>query len=62
MHAEDLVVDHDAQGEEVEHVGEIVPDISVAVFSGTLSIKSVGLGYAAGFMVSSDEMDTLRVS
>jgi len=62
VHAEDLVVDHDAQGEEVEHVGEVVPDIGVAVFSCTLSIEPVRLGNAAGFMVPTDKMDTLGVS
>lgn len=41
MHAEDLVVDHDAQGEEVKHVGEVVPDVGIAVFPRTLSVKSV---------------------
>ena len=62
MHAEDLVVDHDAQGEEVEHVGKIVPDVGIAVFSGTLGVEPVRLGHAAGFMVSTDEMDALGVS
>ena len=57
MNAEDLVVDHHAECQEVEHVGEIVPDVGVAVFPGTFSIEPVGLGYAAGFVVSSDEVD-----
>lgn len=33
VYAEDIVVDDDGEGEVVEHVGEIVPDICIAVFS-----------------------------
>ena len=62
MHAEYLVVDHNAQGEKIEHVGKIVPNVGVAVFPSALRIKPVRLGHAAGLVISADEMHTLRVS
>lgn len=33
MDAEDLVIDDHAQGKEIEHVGKIVPDISIAILA-----------------------------
>jgi len=54
MYAEYLVVNDNAEGEVVEHVGEVVPDIGVAVFARAFCVEAVGLGYAAGFVVSAD--------
>ena len=62
MHAEDLVVDYDGQCEEVEHVGEVVPHVRVAVFAGALGVETVGLGYTPGFVVAADEVDAVRVA
>lgn len=62
VYAEDLVVDHHAQSQEIKHVGEIVPDVGVAVFPSTLGIEPVRLGNPAGFMISADKMDALGVS
>ena len=56
MHAEDLVVDDDREGEEVEHVGEVVPDVRVAVFAVAFGVEAVGLGDAAGLVVAADEV------
>lgn len=54
MDAEYLVVYNDAEGEEVEHVCEVVPDVCVSVFPSTFGVEAVGLGDAAGFMVAAD--------
>lgn len=62
VHTEDLVVDDHAQGQEIKHVGEVVPDISTPIFPCALRIKSVGLSNAARLMVATDEMNTMRVS
>lgn len=62
VHAEYLVVDHNAQCEEIEHVGEIVPDVGVAVFPSTLGIEPIRLGHAAGLMISADKVHALGVS
>ena len=62
MHAEDLIVDDHAQGEEVEHISEVMPDVGVAVFPHALSIESVGLRDTARLVVSSNKMHAMRVS
>ena len=56
MHTEDLVVDDDAEGQEVEHVGEVVPDVCVAVLAVAFRVETVGLGHAARFVVAADEV------
>ena len=58
VHAENLVVDDDGEGEEVEHVGEVVPDVGVAVFAVAFGVEAVGLGNAAGLVVAADEVHT----
>lgn len=60
--AEDLVVDDDAERQEVEHVREVVPDVGVAVFARTLGVEAVGLRDAAGFVVTADEVHAVWVS
>ena len=62
MDTEDLVVDHNAEGEEVEHVGEVVPDVGVPVFAGALGVEAVGLSYAARFVITADEVYAIGVS
>lgn len=62
MDAEDLIIDHHAKCKVVEHVGEVVPDISVAVLAGTLGIESIGLGYAAGLVVAADKVNSVGVA
>ena len=54
MHAENLVIDHDGKGEEIEHVGEVMPDIGVAVFAVAFGIEAVGLRDSAGLVVAPD--------
>ena len=56
VHAEDLVVDDDGEGEEVEHVGEVVPHVGVAVFPVAFRVEAVGLRDAAGLVVAADEV------
>ena len=61
MHAEDFVVDHHAQREEIKHVGEVMPDIGIAVLAITFCIETVRLGDTARFVITSDEMNPLWV-
>lgn len=60
--AENLVVYYDTQGQKVKHVGKVVPDVGVAVLARALGVEAVGLGDAAGFVVASDQMDSVGVS
>ena len=62
MHAENLIVDNHAQGEKVKHVGEVVPHVGIAIFPRALCIEAVGLGDAARFVITANEMNALGVS
>lgn len=62
MYAENLVVDYDAEGEEIEHVREVVPDVGVSVLASAFGVEAVGLGDTAGLVVSAYEVDTFGVS
>lgn len=44
METEDLVVDEGGEGEVVEEVGKILPDIGVAVLAQALVVEAVDLG------------------
>ena len=62
VHAEDLVVDDDAEGEEVEHVGEVVPHVGVAVLAVALGVEAVGLRHPARLVVAPDQVHAGRVA
>ena len=60
--AENLVFDKSGEGEVVKEIGEIFPDIGVAVFAQTFVVKSIDLCNLAGFVVSTENSDTLGVT
>lgn len=62
MNAEDLIVDHNAESEEIKHIGEIMPNVCVAVLSGALGVEAIRLCDTSGLMVSADQMHSLRIS
>lgn len=62
MDAEYLVIDDHAQGQEVEHVGKVMPHIRVSIFPRTLGIESIRLRDASGLVVASNQMHTVGVS
>ena len=62
VHTEDLVVDDDAKGEEVEEVGEVMPHICSAVLALAFSVEAVGLGHATRFVVAADQGYAARVA
>jgi hypothetical protein len=62
MDAENLIVYDHTESEEVEEIGEVMPNIRIPVFSRTLCIESIGLRHASRFVIASDEMDAGRVS
>ena len=43
MYTENFIVYNHGQSKEVEHVCEIVPDISIAVFAVAFGVETVGL-------------------
>lgn len=62
MKAEDLILNESGKRKEIEEVGEIFPDVSVAVFSEAFIIKSIDLCNLAGLVISSKDGDTLGVT
>lgn len=60
--AENLVFDESGEGKVVEEIGEIFPDIGVAVFAQTFVVKSIDLCDLAGLVVSTENRDTLGVT
>ena len=43
VHAENRIVDDDAEGEEIKHVGEVLPDGRGGVFACAFEVKAVCL-------------------
>lgn len=41
MYTKDLIVYDNAEGEKVEHICEVVPDIGVSVFSCTFCVEAI---------------------
>lgn len=53
MNTEDLIVNDNAEGEEVEHVGEVMPYVCVAIFPRAFGVEAVRLCDAARFVIAS---------
>jgi hypothetical protein len=62
VQAEDLVVDEGGEGQVVEEVGEVLPDVGVAVLAQALVVEAVDLSDLAGLVVATKNGDALRVS
>ena len=59
---EDLVVNQSGEGQVVEKVCEVLPDIGVAVLSETLVVEAVNLGDLSRLVVSAEDGNALGVS
>jgi hypothetical protein len=62
VQAEDLVLDESGERKVVEKIGEVFPDIGIAVFAQALVIKPIHLCNLAGLVVSSEDGDSLGVT
>lgn len=60
--AEDLVIDKGGEGEVVKEVSEVLPDIGISIFSEALVVEAIHLGDLAGFVVTTEDGDSARVS
>lgn len=57
VEAEDLIVDEGGEGEVVEEVGEVLPNIGVAVLAEALVVKAVNLGDLARLVIPAEDGD-----
>lgn len=62
METEDLVVDERGQGEVVEEVCEILPDIRVAIFPEAFVVEAIYLCDLPAFVISTEDCDSLGIS
>ena len=58
----DLVLDESCEGEVIEQVGEVPPDIGVSVFSETLIVESIYLSNLSGLVVATEDRYTIAVA
>lgn len=59
---EDLIVDEGGEGEVIEKIGEILPNTCVSVFSETLVVEAINLSDLTGFVVTTEDSNSLGVS
>jgi len=57
----DLVLDEGSEGEVVEQIGEVPPNISVSVLPQAFIVETVDLGDLARFVVAPEDGDSVAV-
>ena len=62
MEAEDLILDEGGQRQKVEEVGEVLPDVRIAIFSKALIVEAVNLSDLTGLVVAAEDGDARRVA
>lgn len=62
VEAEDLIVDERGEGEVIEEVGEVFPNIRIAIFSKALIVEAVDLCDLTRFVIATEDRNALRVS
>ena len=62
VQTEDLIVDQSGEWQVVEEVGEVFPDVGVAVFAEAFVVEAVDLGDLAGFVVTAEDGDSRWVA
>lgn len=58
----DLVLDESCEGEVIEQVGEVPPDVGVSVFSEALIVESVYLRDLSRLVVAAKDRYTIAVA
>jgi hypothetical protein len=53
VNAEDLVINHNGEGQEVKQVGEVLPNVRGSIILQTLVVEAVNLSDLTGLVVAS---------
>ena len=61
MKAEDLILDHSSEWEEVKELSKVLPDISISVLSLALIIETIHLSNLSAFVVASQNGNPISV-
>lgn len=62
VHAENPILDDRSQRQAVKHLSAVLPHIHATVLTNALVVEAINLGYLAGFVITTDEMDPARVA
>lgn len=62
VEAEDLVIDEGGEGEVIEQISKVFPNVCISIFSETFVVETVDLGDLARFVISAKNGNSLRVS
>ena len=62
VYTEYLVIDDDRQGQVVKHIRKVVPHIGITIFATAFCVEAVRLSYTTGFVIATDEMNSIWVS
>lgn len=57
-----LVVDEGGEGKVIEEIGKVLPNICISIFAEALVIKAINLSDLTGFVVTTEDGDSLGVS
>jgi len=61
VNAENVIIDHYAQREIVEHIREVMPDIGVPVFPTAFRVEPIALRDTSTLVIPSDKMHARRI-
>lgn len=61
MNAEYLIIDDHTEGEKVEHICKVVPDIGIPIFTCAFCIEAIRLCNPARFVIATNQMNTMGV-
>ena len=59
--AEDVVLDNSGQWQEVEQASELLPHVSITIFTEALVVESINLGDLFGLVVAAQNGNPVRI-
>lgn len=62
MKTKDLIIDEGGEGKIVEEIGEVFPNVRVAVLAKTFIIEAINLGDLTRFVIATKDGDALGIS